>query len=77
MSFLEQKKNQTYSYFVSLNSVFKDATIFIVNWTFHISAKKLLTYWLWSSNYQAKLFATLWKSLILHIFSKASCATVI
>ena len=29
--YLEQKKNQTYSYFVSLNSVFKDATIFIVN----------------------------------------------
>ena len=70
MSFLEQKKNQTYSYFVSLNSVFKDATIFIVNWTFHISAKELLTYWLWSSNNQAKLFATLWKSLILHIFQR-------
>ena len=34
MSMFEQKKHKTYSYFVSLNSVFKDTTI-VVNWTFH------------------------------------------
>ena len=39
MSFLGQKKNQTYSYFVSLNSVFKDATIFIVNGHFIFQLK--------------------------------------